>query len=80
MNWSSPLRTIHLTTLAAIVAWTVAALVSYELYARHARAGVVALAVAQARGAFEKDLAYRRWVNERGGAGPRTPAASCTRG
>jgi signal transduction histidine kinase len=63
----SPLRTIRLTAGAAIVAWTVAVLVSYELYARNVRVGVLALAAAQARAAFEKDLAYRRWVNERGG-------------
>jgi signal transduction histidine kinase/ActR/RegA family two-component response regulator len=63
----SPSTTIRLTAGLSIVAWTVAVLVSYELYARHVRAGVVALAAAQARAAFEKDLAYRRWVSERGG-------------
>jgi signal transduction histidine kinase/CheY-like chemotaxis protein len=67
VNGPSPLTSIRLTASAAIVAWTIAVLVSYDLYARHGRSGVVALAAAQARAAFDKDVAYRRWVTDRGG-------------
>jgi signal transduction histidine kinase/ActR/RegA family two-component response regulator len=64
---NSALRTIRLSAGAAIVAWTVAVLLSHQLYVRDARRGVVALATTQARAAFQKDLSYRRWVTERGG-------------
>jgi signal transduction histidine kinase/ActR/RegA family two-component response regulator len=70
-------RTIRFYAATAIVVWTMVALGSFLAYARHVRAGVDALAAAHARAAFQKDLAYRRWVVERGGvyvpADERTP-------
>ncbi len=49
MTGNGAIRTIRLGAGAAIVAWTVAVLVSYELYARNVRTGVVALAAAQGK-------------------------------
>ena len=68
---------MRLFAMASALVWTAVVLVSFVLYSRLAHEGVVALAAAQARAAFQKDLAYRRWVAERGGvyveANERTP-------
>src|SRR5689334_19254807 len=63
----SPHRPTHVYASAAAIAWTGVVLVSFVLYARLAHEGVLALAAAQARASFEKDIAYRRWVTARGG-------------
>ncbi len=67
MGPASQHRSIHVYAGAAAIAWTAVALLSFVLYARLAHQGVLALAAAQARASFQKDLAYRRWVTARGG-------------
>jgi len=71
------LRSIRFYAVAASIAWSVVALVSFASYAGLAHRGVVELAVAQARASFQKDLAYRRWAAQRGGVyvpvSPETP-------
>jgi len=63
----SHLRAIRFYAGAAAVTWTAVAVVSFASYSSLAHRGVVALAVAQARASFQKDLAYRRWAAQRGG-------------
>ncbi len=67
MTAPSHLRSIRLTASAATFTWTGVVVVSFILYGRLAHEGMVALAAAQARASFQKDLAYRRWAAERGG-------------
>ncbi len=67
MNAEGPLRHIRIAAAAAAAIWTAVALVALVWTSALAHRSVVALAVAQARASFRKDLAYRRWALQAGG-------------
>ncbi len=54
-------------TLALVALWTLAVLGSMVMDLRQTDAAIEELARAEARGVFNKDLAYRRWAAQHGG-------------
>jgi signal transduction histidine kinase/ActR/RegA family two-component response regulator len=66
---AAPAHAQPIRALAAVggILWTAATLVSFVFYSRFFHESVAVLAAAQARAAFQKDLAYRRWAAEHGG-------------
>jgi signal transduction histidine kinase/CheY-like chemotaxis protein len=64
---SAPAIPIRAYAIGAALAWTAIAAGSFAWNVALARREVTVLAAAQARAAFEKDLAYRRWAAGHGG-------------
>jgi len=70
-------RRLNLRAAALAVGWTVAVATSWAWNVYQAKALMLEMARAEARGAYNKDLIFRRWVANNGGVyvpvTPRTP-------